>query len=431
MVDDVTFKVEEKRLDLHVNFPKGSRFSCPVCAAECPVHDIPEKTWRQMDFFQHEAYLHARVPRVMCPEHGVHQLPVPWAREGSHFTLLFEALIMTLVRAMPVLTAAHLVRETDKRLWRVIDQYIETARARVDMAAVHAVGVDETSSQRGHDTITRFVDLESRQLLFATPGEDAATFARFATDLEAHGGRAQAVTDVSMDLSPAFQKGAKKHLPNAQVTFDRFHLMKLVNEAVDAVRKGEVHTQPDLKKTRWLCLRNDRKLKVKQKEQLQELLKDQNLKTAQAYQFRLTFQDIFTIKNRHQGAPLLKAWMENAKDSGLPPMVKVAYTIMNQWDGVLRWFESQITNGILEASTASSNQPRPRLGVTAGTKTSSTWLTSSWASWISGYPLKMLRNLFLCLVDYKFCFISKHNQYDEVRVLEIEPNIVTIQTREI
>ena len=347
MVDDVTFKVEEKRLDLHVNFPKGSRFSCPVCGAECPVHDIQEKTWRHMDFFQHEAYLHARVPRVMCPEHVVHQVPVPWAREGSHFTLLFEALIMTLVRAMPVWTAARLVRETDKRLWRVIDHYVETARARVDMAAVHAVSVDETSSRRGHDTITLFVDLEARQLLFATPGKDAATFTRFATDLEAHGGRAQAVTDVSMDLSPAFQKGAKKHLPNAQVTFDRFHLMKLVNEAVDAVRKGKVHTQPDLKKTRWLWLKNDRKLKVKQKEQLQELIKDQNLKTAQAYQFRLTFQDIFTIKNRPQGTTLPKAWMENAKDSGLPPMVKV-YTIMNHWDGVLGWFESQITNGILE-----------------------------------------------------------------------------------
>ena len=89
-------------------------------------------------------------------------------------------------------------------------------------------------------------------------------------------------------------------------------------------------------------------LEVKQKEKLQELLKGQHLKTARAYQFRLTFQDIFTLKNRHQGATLLKAWMENAKDSGLPPMVKVAYTIMSHWDGVLRWIESQITNGILE-----------------------------------------------------------------------------------
>jgi Transposase and inactivated derivatives len=348
LVDDVTFQVEEKRLDLHINFPKGSRFACSVCGEECPVHDTRDHTWRHMDFFQHEAYLHARVPRVKCQEHGVHQISVPWAREGSHFTLLFEALIMTLVREMPVLTVARLVGETDTLLWRVIDHYVPEARAAVDMAHVHAVGVDETSSRRGHDYITLFVDLNARRLLFATPGKDAKTFEKFSADLQAHGGSAEAITDVSMDLSPAFQKGAAEHLPNAEITFDRFHLMKLVNEAVDDVRKGEVLTQPNLKKTRWLWLKNDCNLKVKQKEKLQALLKDQNLKTAQAYQFRLTFQDIFTIKNRHQGATLLKAWLENARTSDLPPIVKVAYTIMNHWDGVLRWFESQITNGILE-----------------------------------------------------------------------------------
>ena len=322
--------------------------ACSVCGEECPVHDTRDHTWRHMDFFQHEAYLHARVPRVKCQEHGVHQISVPWAREGSRFTLLFEALIMTLVREMPVLTVARLVGETDTLLWRVIDHYVHEARTRVDMAHVHAVGVDETSSRRGHDFITLFVDLNARRLLFATPGKDAKTFEKFSADLQAHGGSAEAITDVSMDLSPAFQKGAAEHLPNAEITFDRFHLMKLVNEAVDDVRKGEVLTQPNLKKTRWLWLKNDCNLKVKQKEKLQALLKDQNLKTAQAYQFRLTFQDIFTIKNRHQGATLLKAWLENARTSDLPPIVKVAYTIMNHWDGVLRWFESQITNGILE-----------------------------------------------------------------------------------
>lgn len=348
LVDDVTFQVEEKRLDLHINFPKGSRFACSVCGEECPVHDTRDHTWRHMDFFQHEAYLHARVPRVKCQEHGVHQISVPWAREGSRFTLLFEALIMTLVREMPVLTVARLVGETDTLLWRVIDHYVPEARAAVDMAHVHAVGVDETSSRRGHDYITLFVDLDTRRLLFATPGKDAKTFERFSADLQAHGGSAEAITDVSMDLSPAFQKGTAEHLPNAEITFDRFHLMKLVNEAVDDVRKGEVLTQPNLKKTRWLWLKNDCNLKMKQKEKLQALLKDQNLKTARAYQFRLIFQDIFTIKNRHQGATLLKAWLENARTSDLPPIVKVAYTIMNHWDGVLRWFESQITNGVLE-----------------------------------------------------------------------------------
>ena len=348
LVDHVTFTVEEKRLDLHINFPAGSRFACPVCGEECPVHDTREHTWRHMDFFQHEAYLHARVPRVACPEHGVHQVPVPWAREGSQFTLLFEALIMALVREMPVLTVARMVGETDTLLWRVIKHYVSEARTTVDMADVHAVGVDETSSRRGHDYITLFVDLLEKRLLFATPGKDAQTFAQFTKDLQAHGGHAEAITEVSMDLSPAFQKGAAEYLPNAQVTFDRFHLMKLVNEAVDAVRKGEALSQPVLKKTRWLWLKNQGNLKAQQKEKLQALLKNQNLKTAQAYQFRLTFHEIFTIQNRHQGAILLKAWMENAKASGLPPMVKIAYTLMNHWDGVLRWFESQITNGILE-----------------------------------------------------------------------------------
>ncbi|MBN6743302.1 transposase, partial [Acidithiobacillus sp. MC6.1] len=104
----------------------------------------------------------------------------------------------------------------------------------------------------------------------------------------------QAITNVSMDLSPAFQKGAAEHLPNAEVTFDRFHLIKLVNEAVDAVRKGEVLSQPDLKKTRWIWLKNPKNLKAKQ-QKLLDSLKDRNLKTAFAYQMRLTFQDIFTV----------------------------------------------------------------------------------------------------------------------------------------
>jgi transposase len=348
MVDEVQFTAEEKRLDLHVNFPRVSRFPCPVCGQDCPVYDTQEKVWRHLDFFQHAAYLHARVPRVQCPEHGVHLVPVPWAREGSGFTLLFEALVMAMVREMPVLTVARMVGETDQRLWRVIDHYVAKAREAVDMSEVHAIGVDETSSRRGHDYISLFVDLKAKRLLFATPGKEAQTFEKFAEDLQAHSGSAEAITEVSMDLSPAFQKGAAEHLPNAPVTFDRFHLMKLVNEAVDAVRKGEAHSQPDLKKSRWLWLKNPERLSAKQSTKLQELLKNQNLKTAQAYQFRLTFQEIFTIQNRHQGAVLLKAWIENAKASGLPPLVKVAYTLMNHWDGVLRWFESQITNGILE-----------------------------------------------------------------------------------
>ena len=346
-VDDVRFMVEEKRLDLHVNFPRGSHFPWPICGQGFPVYDTLEKVWRNLDFFQHAAYLHTRVSRVRCTEHGIHLVPVPWARKGSAFMLLFEALVIAMVREMPVLTVARLIQETDQRLWRVIDHYVSKARKTVDMSDVHAIGVDETSSRRGHHYITLFVDLREKRLLFATPGKDAQTFAQFAEDLQADGGCAPAITEVSLDLSPA-QKGAAEHLPHAEITFDRFHIMKLVIEAVDAVRKGEDLSQPDLKKSRWLWLKNSGKVNAKQKAKLQDILKNQNLKTAQAHQYRLTFQEIFTLQNRHQGATLLKAWMENSTANGLPPLVKVAYTLMNHWDSLHLWFESQITNGILE-----------------------------------------------------------------------------------
>jgi transposase len=91
------------------------------------VHDTVKKTWRHLNFFQHQAFLHARVPRIDCPDCGVRLVAVPWARPGSGFTLLFEAFVMTLVKGMPVAAAARVVGEHDTRLWRVIQHYVDDA----------------------------------------------------------------------------------------------------------------------------------------------------------------------------------------------------------------------------------------------------------------------------------------------------------------
>ena len=249
---------------------------------------------------------------------------------------------MTMVRDMPVVMVAHLVREADQRLCRVTDHYIAQTRGSVNMSEANAIGVNETSSLRGRDYSTLFVVLDARLLLFGNPGKDVQTITKCCKDLRAHGGKPEATTNVSVDISPAFQKGPADHLPDTRIAFvDRFHPLKLIAEALDAACKGKVCSQPYLETGCCIWLKDLGKLSDKQSAKLQEILKNQNLKTAQAYQLRLTFQEIFTIQNRHQGATLLKAWMENAKDSGLPPLVKVAYTIMNHWDGVLRWFESQ------------------------------------------------------------------------------------------
>ena len=343
------FDPEAKRLDIHIDFPAGSRFTCPACgAANCPAHDTEEMTWRHLNFFQHKAYLTARVPRVRCDQCGnTRKVPVPWARPDSGFTLLFEATVMAMVAAMPVKAVARLVGEHDTRLWRVIHHYVEQARARVDASDVTRLAIDETAARRGHDYVTLFVDVDRARVLFVTEGKDAATIAAFADDLAAHGGNAGTIGEVCIDMSPGFIKGVGDSLPNASITFDKFHAVKIVNEAVDQVRRAEQKRQFVLRGTRYLWLRNPDNLSERQQATLEELPK-RHLKTARAYQIRLAFQEFYDQPSPEEGVAFLKKWYFWATHSRLEPIIDAAHTIKRHWDGILRWFDSKIANGLIE-----------------------------------------------------------------------------------
>ena len=197
-------------------------------------------SWRHLDFFWFEAWLHAGGPRVGCTACGkTCQIAVPWARDGSGFTLLFQALALTMCQGLPVRQAARMLRVRDKQLWRRIEHYVTQARAKQDMSKVRLVGIDETSLKRGQDYITVVHDLDEKRLLFATPGRDHATVERFAVDLEAHGCKRTAITNACIDMSAAFAKGIAKSLPNAQISYDRYHVVALANQAMDEVRSAE------------------------------------------------------------------------------------------------------------------------------------------------------------------------------------------------
>ena len=269
------FDPEAAQLDLYVGFERGARFVCLAkdCVhGECPVHDSVEKTWRHLDFFQHKAFLHARLPRVRCPAHGVRQLSVPWARPGSGFALLFEALVLRFAAAMPMAKVAAMTREHDTRIWRVVEHHVNAARDQLDCTGVRWVGMDETSARKGQDYVSIFADLEARRVVFATEGRSAETVARFAADLAEHGGDPKKVTDTSSDMSAAFISGIGAHLPNARMTFDRYHLAAKLSEAIDAVRREELATRPELTHTRWLWLKNHANLSVKQQGELHQLM---------------------------------------------------------------------------------------------------------------------------------------------------------------
>jgi transposase len=348
MVKACAFDAEARRLDIEIDFARGGRFTCPACGkTDCPVHDTTQQTWRHLDFFQHQAFLHARVPRITCPDCGVKQIAVPWARPGSGFTLLFEALAMTLMTAMPVAAAARLVGEHDTRMWRVLHHWVEQARERADYSQVSRVAIDETAAKRGHDYVSLFVDIDERRVLFVTEGRGADTVERFADDLEAHNGDASHIKQVCIDMSAAFIKGVTENLTEASITFDKFHAVKLVNDAVDKVRRAESKGRPELKRSRYLWLRNEPSLSAEGRDQLANLTR-LHLKTARAYQIRLAFQEMYDQPTRTWGEMFLDRWLSWAMRCRLEPMKAVARTVEQHRDGILRWFDSRIANGLIE-----------------------------------------------------------------------------------
>jgi transposase len=352
-IKDIQFESENKRLDIHIDFYKGSVFHYESekdnIKGEFKAYDTQEKQWRHLNFFEHECYLHARVPRVKINESNIRLIDPPWSGLSNGFTMLFEALALQLASHMPVHTVSKIIKESDYKIWSMLERYTTKALANNDYSQLTAVGMDETSKRKGHDYITLFVDLQQKRTIFITEGKDQETVKAFADDLETHNGKPEAITDVSCDMSPAFIRGITDHLPNAKITFDRFHIMKVLNTAVDQVRKQEVVIQSILKGHKYIFLKNESNLTVKQHQIRQELsISKLNLKSIRALHIRENFQEIYKADSCEQFETLLKKWYFWATHSRIEPIKQAAYTIKNHWDGVLQWKKSLIDNGLLE-----------------------------------------------------------------------------------
>jgi transposase len=347
-IKDINFNAELKQLDIWIDFEKGSKFPCPKCNdANCSVHDTIEKVWRHLNFFEYKTYLHCRVPRVKCDDCGVHQTEVPWARKQSGFTLLMDAIILTLAQSMPILKVAKMLDEHDTKIWRVIIYYVKKSRAKEDFSRVSIVGIDETSFKKGHKYVTIVADIENLKVIYVCEGKNSSTLTKFNEDLINHGGFPTMIQSISCDMSPSFINGISSEFPDSKITFDKFHVMKMMNEAVDEVRKREQLTVKELKNSKYLWLKNENNLSKEQSKRFLSL-KNQNLKTVRAYNIKLGLQEFWDSQNRKEATQYLKKWYFWATHSRLTPITEAANTVKKHWEGVLNYFDSKITNGILE-----------------------------------------------------------------------------------
>jgi transposase len=256
-------------------------------------------------------------------------------------------MVLELAKGMPIAQVSRIVRLADKKLWRIVDWYVNRAVEDQDLKTLKRIGIDETSRRRRHQYITIFMDLDTRRVVFVSKGKGVATIREFAAFLRRRGIDPSQVTDVTCDMSESFISGTTKYLPMVRITLDRFHIVKLIGSAVDSVRRRERYDQPCLKGARYALLKRPDRLTGDERTLVSELTQ-RNIETAKAYHLRLIFDDFFRQQTVEQGRGFLKGWVAAALASGIEEMQTAAGTIRRHWKMIVNWTRTRITNGLLE-----------------------------------------------------------------------------------
>jgi transposase len=317
-------------------------------------------TWRHLNVFQHRCEITCRLPRGKCRQCGhVFRVRPPWEGLSTHFTKEFEAFALLLMREMPMSKVAEVVGETDTRLWRMLFRQVDAAYAEADFSNVCCVGVDEMSVRKGHEYVSVFADLVKKRVVFAAEGKDHTTWEAFVAALEAHNGHRHALTQVSMDMSPAYQKGVRETCRNAQVVFDKFHVIAHASQAVDEVRRAEIRlggagVWESLRRSQWLWRKNPENLTDQEQARLAKI-DQKNLCTAKAYQMRLVLQDIYRSATATEAGRRFRVWVRWVRwvartqpKNLLRSMVKVADLVENHLAGILAHWKWGVTNAFME-----------------------------------------------------------------------------------
>jgi transposase len=315
--------------------------------------------WRHLNVFSKECVIVCALPRGRrSQDGGIYRVTPPWEGRSKHFSKEFEAFALTLMKEMPVKKAGEILGETDQRLWRMLHAHVEAARAKADWSEVVWVGADEMNRRKGHNYVTVFADLVGKRVLFGVEGKDASVWEHFAQELQAHNGHPKAITQVAIDMSPAYKKGVEENFGNAELVFDKFHVIQQANEGVERVRRLESQEDEDkrrqLSKSQWVFRKNPESHTARELERL-EGMDWKNLMTVLAYQMRLILQDIYKLKTVSKARAELGMWcqwvMEKAAKKGhelLQPMVKVAAMVERHIDGILGHWKEGLTTAYLE-----------------------------------------------------------------------------------
>jgi transposase len=351
-VKTVELKLQERKVEIQLDWQWGADAQCPECGGKCSIHDrAPERTWRHLDTMQFTTLIRARTPRSNCPEHGVKTMTVPWAAPQGRFTLLFERFaVEVLLASASVSQACGLLGIGWDTAQEIMRRAVDRGLDRRQLEGLKHLGMDEKSFKRGQSYITLLTDLEQSRVLDVV--EERTTEAADQLWKTLSPEQKQAVEAVAVDMWEPFIRTIQKHVPDADIVHDKFHVSKYLGEAVDKVRRQEhkeLLAQGDetLKGTRQLWLYNPQNFSPEQRNEF-SALKDLHLKVARAWAAKELFSTFWEYQQEGWARRFFKDWFGWVSRSRLTPLITVACMLKRHLDNLLTYLEHRITNAVTE-----------------------------------------------------------------------------------
>jgi len=348
----VDLNMANSRVDIEIEYV-DSTDACPECGTLCPKHDERKsRTWRHLDTMQFATYLHARLPRVKCKDHGVKTVSAPWTAKNSRFTLLFESFAIRVIKASRSIEEARkLLKLNWHQLEAIKRRAVERGLARRQASPIKYLGIDEKQFRSGHRYITNLVDLEQGRVLDVVE-ERKETSCKALLEQALTAEQREQVTAVALDMWKAFANAVEEVLPQACIVHDRFHISQHLNQAVDQVRRAEnkqliKEGDSRLKGTKHLWLYNEENVKAAQNETF-SLLKYSQLKVARSWAIKEHFRPFWDYHSKGWAKRYFEKWYSWAIRCRLEPIKKVARMLKAHKNGLLNYFDHRISNAVAE-----------------------------------------------------------------------------------
>ena len=352
-VREVRLDMSKSRVDVWVETVEGGVWRCPECETAGSIYDhTGEQVWRHLDTCQCRTYVHARLPRTACKEHGVRQVAAPWAGARSGFTLLMECQLIDTLKECDVTGCSRLLGVSWDEGWGIVERAVRRGRERKPHRIPAYLGIDEKSFAKRHNYETLICDLEQGTIEYVVDDRRQKSLEAYYEQFTPE--ELQGVKAMAMDMWDPYIAATQAYVPKAEekIVFDRYHVTRLVSDAVDKVRRQEhkilaARGDERLKGTKYLWLANEENIPEWRHEEFDAIRKG-NLRTGRAWAIKESLRDFWNYTYKQCAQKFFRRWYFWATHSRLAPMIKAAKTLKAHLPNILTYFKHRICNATAE-----------------------------------------------------------------------------------